>query len=104
MKKIISSTLLVAALAVNSMAYDTTKAEGFNKDDLVPIITEVEPVCVSTVLRGRCNDKDGCGVRQDSCSDGTCGLKDEQEVTDALEKERQEIIERIKSKEEKLDD
>ena len=30
MKKIISSTLLVAALAVNSMAYDTTKAEGFN--------------------------------------------------------------------------
>ena len=31
MKKIISSTVLVAALAVNSMAYDSAKAEGFNK-------------------------------------------------------------------------
>lgn len=31
MKKIISSTILVAALAVNTMAYDNTKAEGFNK-------------------------------------------------------------------------
>ena len=31
MKKIISSTLVIAALAVNSMAYDATKAEGFNK-------------------------------------------------------------------------
>ena len=31
MTKIISSTLLVAALAVNSVAYDTAKAENFNK-------------------------------------------------------------------------
>ena len=31
MTKIISSTLLLAALAVNSMAYDTTKAEKFDK-------------------------------------------------------------------------
>ena len=31
MKKILSSTLVIAALAVNSVAYDTTKAEGFNK-------------------------------------------------------------------------
>lgn len=31
MKKIISSTILVAALAVNSMAYDATKAEEFSK-------------------------------------------------------------------------
>ena len=30
MKKIISSTVLVAALAVNSMAYDAAKAEQFN--------------------------------------------------------------------------
>ena len=91
-------------LAKNLPKEANWKAEGYNKDDLVPVITEVEPVCVSTVLRGRCNDKDGCGVRKDSCSDDTCGLKGGQEVTDALEKERQEIIERIKSKEEKLDD
>lgn len=30
MKKIISSTILVAALAVNSMAYDASKAEQYN--------------------------------------------------------------------------
>ena len=31
MKKIISSTILVATLAISSMAYDSVKAEGFNK-------------------------------------------------------------------------
>lgn len=67
------------------------KAEGFGKDDLVPVLMEVEPVCVSTVLRGRCNDKDGCGIRDSSSWD-------EQSITDALDKERQEIIKYLKTK------
>lgn len=70
------------------------KSEGYSDNDLVPVLIEVEPVCVSTVLQGRCNDKDGCGI-QDSCS---C---DGQDVTEALEKERQEIIKYLKDKEEK---
>jgi len=70
------------------------KSEGYSDNDLVPILTDVEPVCVSTVLRGRCDDKDGCGI-QDSFS------QDEKEITDALEKERQEIIKYLKDKEEK---
>ena len=65
------------------------KSEGYSDSDLVPILTDVEPVCVSTVLRGRCNDKDGCGIR-DSCS------QDEQDIIDALEKEKQEIIKYLK--------
>lgn len=81
------------------------KSEGYSSDDLVPVLTNVEPVCVSTVLRGRCDDKDGCGVRNDNtCLDGTCDVTEKQDVLDALEKERQEIIKRIKSKEERLDD
>ena len=48
-------------------------------------------MAVATVLEGRCNDKDGCGMH-DSCS---C---DEQDVTDALD------IERVKAKEKKVKD
>jgi len=81
------------------------KSEGFSDNDLVPVLTNVEPFCVSTVLRGRCNDKDGCGVRNDNaCSDGSCNLEKEQEIANALNKERQEIIERIKIKEEKVNE
>lgn len=63
------------------------KKEGYGKDDLVPILTEITPVCVSTVLQGRCNDKDGCGLRND-----------DEELETEIEQKRQEIIERIKAK------
>ena len=78
-------------LAKNLPKEANWKAEGFNKDDFVPILSEVEPMAVATVLEGRCNDKDGCGMH-DSCS---C---DEQDVTDALD------IERVKAKEKKVKD
>jgi len=82
------------------------KSEGYSPNDLVPVLINVTPFCVSTVLQGRCSDKDGCGVRNDNtCLDGTCNVsKEEQDVLDALEEKRQEIIKRIKSKEENLDD
>ena len=75
------------------------KKEGYCKDDLVPILTEITPICVSTVLQGRCNDKDGCGLRNDNEENGS---KLEVEVTinlQQLEQKRKEIIERIKAKE-----
>jgi hypothetical protein len=78
-------------LAKNLPKEANWKAEGYAKDDLVPVLCEVEPVCVSTVLEGRCNDEDGCGMH-DSCS---CG---EQDFSDALD------IERIKAKEKKVKD
>jgi hypothetical protein len=84
-------------LAKNLPKEANWKAEGYTKDDLVPVLSEVEPVCVSTVVRGRCDDKDGCGM-QDSCSDGTCDVPEKQDVTDALEKERLELIKYLKDK------
>jgi len=70
------------------------KKEGYGKDDLVPILNEITPVCVSTVLQGRCGDKDGCGLRNDKIEDP--------ELEAELEEKRQELIERIKEKIEEL--
>jgi len=75
------------------------KKEGYGEDDLVPVLTEITPVCVSTVLQGRCNDKDGCGLRNDgehesACECDICTGKLEAEI----EEKRQEIISRIKAK------
>lgn len=75
------------------------KAAGYGKDDLVPILNEITPVCVSTVLQGRCNDKDGCGLRnddehEDACECNICAGK----LENKIEKKKQEIIERIKAK------
>ena len=89
--------LVVAKELPNGTDY---KSEGYSDNDLVPVLTNVEPVCVSTVLVGRCNDKDGCGIRNDdTCSDGT-----KQDVLDVLEEKRQKMIKRIKEKEESLNE
>lgn len=71
------------------------KKEGYGKDDLVPVLYDVKPVCVSTVLQGRCNDKDGCGFNgEDGAS---CGCENpNKEVEDEIEKKRQELIEKLK--------
>ncbi len=73
------------------------KKEGFSKNDLVPILTEITPICISTVLEGRCNDKDGCGIRNDIKQ-----IKDP-ELENKIEEKRQELIERIKTIEIKLE-
>ncbi len=69
------------------------KKEGYGKDDLVPIMTQITPVCVSTVLEGRCNGKDGCGLRNED--------RDEEMPLESdikFEIKRQKIIKRIKNK------
>jgi len=67
------------------------KKEGFKKDDLVPVLNEITPVCVSTVLQGRCNDKDGCGLRNDEDS----------ELENEIEEKRQELIKWLKENKDK---
>lgn len=47
---------------------------GFKADDLVPCMIDIQPFMVSTVTKGACNDKDGCGIKN-SCEDGNCNLK-----------------------------
>lgn len=74
------------------------KAEGFGKDDLVPVLYDVRPVCVSTVLQGRCNDKDGCGFNGESCNCDSCNDEDKEK----LKKEVEERIKNIRLKEKQL--
>ena len=75
--------------------------EGFKESDMVPVLHNVIPVCVSTVLQGRCNDRDGCGIQNtnsecgsNSCSSDSCKTQDA--------KKHEEQIKRIKEKEKKL--
>lgn len=76
------------------------KAEGYSENDYVPYLTNVMPVCVSTVLMGRCNDKQGCGIGN-TCS---CGDKENTKENEELEKAKEELIQRIKNKEKLLHD
>ncbi len=100
--------------------------EGYTKDDFVPYLYDIEPVCISTVLGGKCNDKAGCGIKNDdTCSCGTCKTKitsetetktevettkkdkkpedisneKQNKIDETLEKEKQEMIKYLKSKE-----
>lgn len=70
------------------------KEEGYKKDDLVPVLNEITPVCVSTVLQGRCNDKDGCGIRNDDDTDSCKVCSDNEDAE--LEKKKQELIKWLK--------
>lgn len=79
------------------------KKEGYSKDDLVPVLNEITPICVSTVLQGRCNDKDGCGLRnieKDTCTDNTC-TKVDSKLEIEIEEKRQELIKWLKENENK---
>lgn len=72
------------------------KAEGYGKDDLVPVLTQIQPVCVSTVLRGRCDDKGGCGIRDTNSESRDEGEEEKPELDEAVEKKRQEIIDLLR--------
>lgn len=93
------------------------KKEGYGKDDLIPVLTNIIPFCVSTVLQGRCGDKDGCGLRE-SCGCNQPELDEaekqlveqlnddnqESENDSELVKKREEQIKRIKKLENLLED
>ena len=38
------------------------KIEGYKKDDFIPYICDIQPQALSTVLKGACDDKKGCGI------------------------------------------
>lgn len=72
------------------------RAEGYGKDDLVPVLTQIRPVCVSTVLQGRCDDKGGCGIRDTNSESRDEGKEEKPELDEAMEKKRQEIIDLLR--------
>ena len=71
--------------------------EGYSKNDLVPYLYDVQPVCISTVLEGKCNSTAGCGIRNNdntSCTCKTCNKEDL--INETLEKEKQIMIAYLK--------
>lgn len=64
------------------------KAYGYSKDDMVLYIYNIQPSGLSTVLRGVCNDKAGCGITNNSfeevtTTNNTSGEKDQESKQDA---------------------
>lgn len=59
------------------------------EDAVIPYIYNIEPQALSTVFKGACSDKDGCGIKK-HCEAGKCDLPDE-----IYEKRKQEIIDRL---------
>lgn len=53
------------------------KKAGYNADDTVPCMYNILSYMVSTVTRGACDDKDGCGIENgnsNSCEDNNCNV------------------------------
>lgn len=72
-------------------------ANGYKADDLVPCMTNIQPFMVSTVTKGACDDKKGCGIKQ-SCDNGTCKSNNKEKLkVDVVDLEKS-----IKEKEQKL--
>lgn len=67
------------------------KAQGYSENDYVPYLINVRPVCVSTVLLGKCSDKDGCGF---NCNISPSGESDDNSESNnsEQEEEKQELI------------
>jgi len=63
---------------------------GYNADDLVPCMASIQPFMVSTVTRGACDDKNGCGIKQsyDSVDKPSNEDKIENEAIDQTEVDR----------------
>jgi len=60
------------------------------KDAVIPCIYDIIPQALSTVWKGACSDKDGCGIRT-KCKSGKCDLSEED-----YEKRRNEIIKELR--------
>ena len=50
------------------------KKQGYVKGDTVPCMFDIQPYMVSTVTRGACDDKDGCGIENSNCEDNNCDI------------------------------
>lgn len=77
------------------------EAEGYNEDDMVPVLYNVIPYCVSTVLRGKCSDAGGCGIRntvleKHVVKSESCDCEKNTELDEEVEKKRQELIAQLR--------
>jgi len=76
-------------------------ANGYKADDLVPCMVNIQPFMVSTVTKGACDDKRGCGIKQ-SCEDGTCESNNEENSEISVEVKVVDLEKSIKENDKKI--
>jgi hypothetical protein len=81
------------------------KSQGYSAEDEVMYIHDIKPQALSTVLKGACDDQQGCGINhecnKDECTCSESSEEDEGEETISISKEEEEQME--KEKQEILD-
>lgn len=90
------------SINASELPQEVMENEGLSPNDKVTVLYNIVPVCVSTVLIGRCSDKGGCGIRN---TESTCGSNSEScdcekpkdtKLDEEIEKKRQELISWLK--------
>lgn len=76
-------------------------ANGYRADDLVPCMVEIKPLMVSTVTKGTCDDKKGCGIKH-SCENGTCESNKEDKLEATVKIEVVDLEKSIKENKKKI--
>jgi len=75
------------------------KAYGLSEDDHVSYIYDIQPQALSTVFRGACSDKDGCGIGMCQNQDEVHSETDDDTTKEEERQEREKIISWLKEHE-----
>ena len=76
------------------------KACGYGEEDTVTYIYDIRPQALSTVFRGACDDKQGCGIGKSCSEDEEVTQEEQKNVTEEInDEEKQAIIKWLKEHE-----
>lgn len=70
---------------------------GFKADDMVPCAINIQPFMLSTVTKGMCSDKDGCGIKNSdssSCENNICDMGSVSQDQETGNEDNSEDVER----------
>jgi hypothetical protein len=69
---------------------------GYKGDETVTYIKDMKPIALSTVLKGACSDKEGCGIESSNTSDMSETESDKEQKIKDYEEEKRKLIEELK--------
>lgn len=75
------------------------EAYGYDKEDSVQYIYDIKPQALSTVFRGACSDKDGCGIGKNQNQSEVHSEQGDDSVNEEERQRREEIISWLKEHE-----
>lgn len=88
------------AVKVSDLPEDVDyKAYGLSEEDRVAYIYDIQPQALSTVFRGACNDKDGCGIGMNQNQSEVHSEEGDDSVNEEERQKREEIISWLKEHE-----